>query len=300
MTFTANGEHLIIDNRKSIQVWRVKDGKQVATMPTESGLIFCVAASNDGRWIAAGMYYGETLVWDAVSCKQVFADETECIIYDIDFSPASSLTHFVSADGENNTATIWDLATGGKVQILYHNLDVQAAKYSPQGDQIATATNESVRVWDSRDGRLLVEVKVPAKSLLRCNNHLFVTTMDQKIRQIDAATGSTVSEWSVPEADSCSFIALPQHGKFIAYTVDNTVTFWDTSTLTQLSPIHHTSDIRSIACSSDGQLFAIADERKIIIKVISSAILPLLSVRFLSCLNPSGHSTHISGATTLY
>jgi hypothetical protein len=56
---------------------------------------------------------------------------------------------------------------------------VIAAKYSPQGDHIATATLKSVRVWDSNEGRLLVDIKVTVTpwfntGLLWFNDNLFV------------------------------------------------------------------------------------------------------------------------------
>ena len=130
-----------------------------------------------------------------------------------------------------------------------------------------TATEQSVQVWDSDDGQLLVDVKVglrPSRGLLWFNNHLFIKTRDSEIRQIDASTGSTVSEWFVPDTDSC--IALPQHGKFIAYSTEHHITFWCTSKRAQLGPISRSSEGRSIAFSPDDHLFAAVHERKIIIK----------------------------------
>ena len=248
----------------------------------------CVAVSNDGRWIAAGSG-SKVVVWDAVTYEQVFVDRSGSdSIWDVDFSPDS--THFVSADGANNTATIWNIATRRKVQtVTFHRRrwgqeSVLTAKYSPQGDRIATASLKNVRVWDSNDGHILVDIDLHAKGLLWFNNHLFVQAKGT-IQQINAATGSTVSQWPVRDAGLHPHIAMPQHGKFIACSTNKTLTFWDTTTDTQLNFIQHRDDIRSIAYSSDGQLLAIAAGRKIMVNDPSFVVSPSVSVRFVSSIN---------------
>ena len=127
-----------------------------------------------------------------------------------------------------------------------------------------TSTEKSIQVWNSNDGWLLVDIKVPASSPLWCKNH-FVLTRGSTIKQIDAATRSTISELSIPSA-WWPQIALPQHRKFIVYSAEKTSTFWDTMIHSQLSFIQHTHGISSIAWSPDGQLLVIASGRQITVK----------------------------------
>ncbi|KAF8430779.1 hypothetical protein L210DRAFT_3730379, partial [Boletus edulis BED1] len=154
---------------------------------------------------------------------------------------------------------------------------VWAAKYSPKGNRIATATNCCVRVWRSNDGRLLVEIPVKVTpedntGLLWFSNHLFVVS-DNAIKQFHASSGSPVAEWQVPSSNAVSCIALPKHGQFIAYSTNNTVTLWYTSTHAQLSIIQHTQGIRSIAFSPDDQFLAIGGgDGKVCIKSLSRII----------------------------
>ena len=267
-------------------------------MEMENGAI-CVAASRDGQWIAAGSGNGGVFVWRATTpYEQVFARRNGSnTIVDIDFSPDSTI--LVSANLDS-TAIIWDIAASRKVRTLNHDRSVAASKYSPEGDRIATATKESVRVWDSNDGRLLVDLKEGVywrRSLLWCNNHLYIQTNDGKIKQIDAATGLTISEWLAPLARR-SCIGMPQHGKFIACSTEKTITVWDTVTHAQLGPITHTHDIYSFAFSSDDSLFAIANVgSKIIVKK------PFQSILVCSCpvFNPSYYFSlllHILGPRT--
>ena len=297
MTFAANGEYLVGGTSGGVQVWRVKDGKRVATMPVQRG-VRCLATSRDGRWIAGGSATGHVFVWDAKTYKQVYSDRIGSnSISDVDFSPDS--TRLVSAAGQS-TAPIWDIAARQKVRLtLDHDGPVIAAKYSPQGDRIATATHESIRVWDSKDGRLLLDVTVQVgwvRNLLWCKNNIFVRTIRNTIKQLNATTGSTVSEWSVP-GTQCPCITLPQHGEFIACSADKAITVWDGATHNQLSPIPHTDNISSFAFSSDDSLLAVAlVGSKIIVKELFQSI----SVRFMSCLQSILASLYISGARTLY
>ena len=158
-------------------------------------------SSKDGRWIAAGTYWGDVHVWDANTYRQVMLKNTDSSsIHGVDFSPDS--TRLVSAS-KNSTAIVWDIAMRRNIQTLHHENSVIAAKYSLQGDRIATATEDSVRVCDSSNSHLLVDIKVPVaplfnSGLLWFNNYLCVVS-DGKIKQFEASTGSVISEWPVPD-----------------------------------------------------------------------------------------------------
>lgn len=260
VAFSANGEYLLSGGDGGVRVRRVKDRKQVVTMKAKDP--HCLAVSRNGRWIASGTWMGDVYVWDANSHKQVFWQKEDSLgILGVDFSPDA--TRLVSASN-NTTASIWNITTSQRLQTLRHEDKVFAAKYSAQGDRIATATPESVRVYDSSDGRLLVHIKItvtPQRNtgLLWLNDHLLVIS-DGKLCQFEACTGSVVAEWPVPTSEYSSCIACPKHGEFIVYSTSRTVTFWDMATRTQLGIIHHPQDIRSVALSPDDRFLAIGGE----------------------------------------
>ena len=273
VTFSANGKHILSGGNEEVQVWRVEDGKQIATMKTNSWVL-CFAVSKDGRWIAGGTNWGQVNVWDAETYEQVWShNEGVSSIHAMDFSPDS--IRLVSGT-DHWKAIILDVATCKQVQTLGHERAVFAAKYSPQGNRIVTGTNDFVRVWDSNDGGLLVTIKVGVTTcynsgILWSDNHLFALSDGSKIKQLEASTESVISEWPVPNGDGYPCIALPQHGKFIAYASRRTLAFWDTTAHTQLNLIEHTEDICSVAISPDDQLLAIGGERSnIIIRNLAS------------------------------
>jgi WD40 repeat protein len=251
----------------------VEDGKQMATM--EAWNVRSLAVSKDRSWIAAGTLWGKATMWDAETYEKAFTVEDEDIVGGVDFSPDSTRLLVAS---EKRRATVWDVVAHKKVLTLHHGGWMRAAKYSPQGDRIATATFDSVRVWDSSDGRLLTDIPVKVtplstfnSSLLWSNNHLFVVS-DSAIKQLEASTGSVASEW-LHHGNNSSSIALPKHGEFIAYSTYDTVTFWNTSTHTRVGLIQHTQPICSIAHSPHHQFLAIGgDGGKIAIKGLKDVV----------------------------
>jgi WD40 repeat protein len=267
-------------------VWRIQDGKQRAM--AEAWKVRCVAVSKDGGWIAAGTVT-EVVVWDAKTYQKTFSVQElhHHTINGVDFSPDSS--RLVSAS-DNSTTTVWDIATRERVQTLHHESPVRAAKYSPQGDRIATATHESVQVYDSNDGRLLVDITVNGipsynTGLLWSKAYLFVIS-DNKVKKIDASTGSVVSEWLGPGGNQLRRIALPTQREFIAHSTSRTVSFWDTSTHTQLGQIQHPEDILSIAISPDARFIAIGGEGgKITFKCLSRIIVSVVTCGIMAYLN---------------
>ena len=262
MIFSANGEHLLSGGlNQNVQVWRVQDGQRVATIEVE--YVLCLAVSKNEKWIAGGTLWGEVIVWDAETYETVWKLRKDSrSIHAVDFSPDS----MTLVSGSQFTATIWDVASGEKVRTLQHERRVIAAKFSSDGDRIATATDTykghgTIQVWNRKYGHLLLNIPVSATSSYNngfwwFNNHIFVVS-GSTIKQLDASTGSTLYEWPGPNNNDYSCIAVPRHGKFIAYSTGHSVTFWDTSTHWQIGLVEHTEDICLIALSPDDRSLAI-------------------------------------------
>ena len=310
VTFSADGEHLLCSGRGGLQVWRVADRQRIATLPVDHTT--CLAVSKDGKWIAAGTHNGEVFGWNAETYEKLLVFRLEGSVNGVDFSPDSAR---LVAASSNYTATAWNVATGERIQTLRHDARVAVAKYSPQGDRIATAplkylpnlpgkdssrkeefklvtaTKPSVRVWDSIDGRLLVDI--PIEVIPECNtglfwldNHLFIVS-ESTIRQFEASTGSAVSEWLVHRCSNTPRSALPRHGEFIACPAGRAVSLWDTSIHTKLGQIQHSDEISSIAFSPGDRFLAIGGEKgKVIIKNFEDVSLASYTVSIMYCQIP--------------
>ena len=225
----------------------------------------CRRTANGSR---GGTLWHEVFVWDAETYKRVWKHREDSRdtkgyndIYAVDFSLDS--TKLVSGSWKR-TATIWDVTSGKKIRTLPHVQGLIAAKFSPDGDRIVTATSQLVQVWDSKDGHLLVDTPVTVTSrynngLRWFNNHIFVVS-NNKIKQLDASTGSIIFEWPVPNSDLHSCIAVLRDGGFIAYSSSRSVSFWDISTHLQIGIVKHTEDIHSIVLSPGDRSLAVGGE----------------------------------------
>ena len=264
--------------------------------------------SKDCRWIAAGTFWGDVIVWKAKThdpktmayVKVMAYRNNNSNIHAVDFSPDS--TRLVAAS-ENRTASVCAISTGKRVfGPLLHKDAVIAAKYSPQGDRIATATENSVQIYDSNDGSSLMDIPVKVTSyynagLLWSNDQLLVVS-DGKIKKIEfpSTEPPSESEWLVPNTSQLSSgIALSQRGEFVACRARRAVTFWDMSEehpeprVTVLYP----QNIHSIALSPDDRFIAIGGDGGVIIVESLSCI----NVRIVYC-RTTAHLNHFIIALT--
>ena len=141
---------------------------------------------------------------------------------------------------------------------------------------------------------------MPSTPLAWSNNgqQIFAASLDRKIKSFDVSTGSQLAESQVHGDDEVRSIALAANGKLLATFADRSISFWDTSTLTQIGPvIEDRQNIQSIALSPDSSYLATGGEQgNIAIRNLHS-ILPDLygpfSVSIYACTLLSDKS-HIS------
>ena len=227
-----------------------------------------ISVSRDGKWIVCGTTEG-TSVWDAEVQRKVFmvdvehdVEETAPSVWAVDVSPES--TRF--ATGTNGRkASIWSIVTGERlVGPFEHDRDVMGIKFSPDGRHIATAYGDSIHIFNSYNGDQLITIKnqLPVShwagmtpTVWHLDSRLFATSEDGKIKSFDTSTGSQLAECQVHSHDSWDpmSIALPDNNSFIACSAGHSVSFWDTSTHTQLGSLLEDDDqIRCMALSPDG------------------------------------------------
>ncbi|KAG8216032.1 hypothetical protein J3R82DRAFT_8028 [Butyriboletus roseoflavus] len=280
VVFTANGEFLVSGDKEAVRVWRLADNQLVGTMKAKD--VRSIAVSKDNRWIVAGKSWGETTVWEfRQPFKEVFThDDNGHTVTSVDFSPDS--TRLVTASG-SRAALVWDVASR-KVVVgpLEHQYWVIAAKFSPQGDRIATATllRDSVRVYNSLNGSLLADIPVKVTPyyntglLWPAGERIFIVS-DNTIKQINASTKSVVPEWSVPADSNYSCIVSSKSGEPIIYSAGFTIMLCDSSTRTPHPLIELPQDAHSIALSPNSQFLAIGGgEGKISFKSIGIPAAP--------------------------
>ena len=133
-------------------------------------------------------------------------------------------------------------------------------KFSPDGRFVATATLKSLRIYDSRDGNLVIDIPINVSfslnhSLAWSSNskHLFAVSSG-KIICLDASAGATLSQWYI-RGGEYHRIALVGDSAFIAASSESSVSFWDATTHEQIgSVVTHTSIVECMAISANNDI----------------------------------------------
>ncbi|KAH0834731.1 WD40-repeat-containing domain protein, partial [Lanmaoa asiatica] len=273
IAFFADGKHVVGGGmERKIRRWRVEDGREVGTPMDAGSVVVDIAVSQDGKWVVSGTSSGQVIVWNAETHEKVTEFKGhEDAVFAVDVSPDATK---IATGSDDKTACVWSLTTSQQlVGPWRHDCTVTGVKFSPDGCLIATAAwfHDSVRIYDNRNGRLLVDVPISVGSCLnqtlawtRDSRQLFTSSDCGYINCLDVSTGTILSRlWAtdghhmMPGRIDTSSIALASNGTFIAAPTRSSVSFWDTTTHEKIEPvIEHTGDIMSgpMAISSNHNL----------------------------------------------
>ena len=275
VAFLEDGQHVVSGGSEGrIRRWQVKDGKEVGTTMRAWSAIWSIAVSRDGKWIVSGTSSGQVTVWNAKTHELVTKfkghDDTVCAV---DVSPDATK---IVTGSRDRTASVWSLSTRQRLlgPFEHHNW-VSAVKFSPDGHLIATATfqRKSVRIYDSQDGRRLVDFSIEVPSFNRQSlawvsdsKQLFVLSEhDGNIHCLDVSTQTTLFKWSIHSNNTPKCISMASNGTFIAASADSSVSFWDTVTHERIgSVVQHPAHIESMAISANYDLVTGAGKKIIL------------------------------------
>jgi WD40 repeat protein/transcriptional regulator with XRE-family HTH domain len=236
VAFSPDGAQLAAAGEAGVvTLWDAATGKSAFSLPFEGepSPIFSVAFSPDGKRLAAASGDGTVRVWELATAQislvlHIDIDlppDTLSIfkVHDVAFSPDGTRLATV---GPNDTAKIWDAASGKELLTLTGHKDaILALAYSLDGTRIATASfDTTTKVWDARTGAELL------------------TLSANTARNTDAAFS-------------------PDGMRLAVVSDDGTAKVWDASSGQQLFTLAgHTSAIRAVAFSPDGTQIATASD----------------------------------------
>ena len=276
VALVADEGYIVGGDSNKIRRWRVKDGQEVGQPLDVGGFVLSIAVSRDGKWIVNGTGEGHVTVWDAKSYEKAieFRGHNWAVL-GVDISPDGTRIATGSVD---KTVCVWSLSTGEHLLVPFEHDDVVAAvKFSPDGRCIATATwtRNTVRIYDSHDGRLVVDTPIQVGSPYNrslawaaLGEVLFALSKDGSIHCIDVATGTTLSRWAIHSNNNPGCIALASDGAFIATSANSSVSFWDIATQQQIGPlIHHPAEVLYMVISANQDLAVSGGEKMILRKL---------------------------------
>lgn len=154
-------------------VIRDVDDHTIQTLEGHQDEIKFVDYSFDGKILASGSDDKTIKLWDIASGKILytfngyeppdFSDEGKLPdgLNSIGFSPNAKL---IAGASDNDTVTIWDVATGAEKLKLNHDNDVIAVRFNLKGDKLVTAGKDGdIKIWDVATGKQILSIKVPSE-----------------------------------------------------------------------------------------------------------------------------------------
>jgi uncharacterized protein with WD repeat len=177
------------------------------------------------------------------------------------FGPDGRLLATASAD---QTARIWDTATGRERIQLPHDEGVAAVAFSPDGRLLATGSfDPNARIWDTASGQVTARVAhdgmVPGVALSPDGRLLATGSADQTARIWDAASGRE-RIWVSHEAVVAA-VAFSLDGRLLATaSEDRTARVWDAASGQEQLWVRHDAPVWAVAFSPRGRLLATAGE----------------------------------------
>ncbi|MCP4304288.1 MAG: TIR domain-containing protein, partial [bacterium] len=174
------------------------------------------------------------------------------------FSPDG--TRVVTASGDN-TARVWDAATGAETVVLTgHDGPVWSAAFSPDGTRVVTASSDdnTARVWDVATGAEVVvltghESWVRSAAFSPDGTRVVTASNDKTARVWDAATGAEIGVLTGHEDGVQTAAFSPDGTRVVTASDDNTARVWDAATGAEIGVLSgHESRIVFAAFSPDG------------------------------------------------
>lgn len=164
--FTPDNRQLIsVASDKTVRVWYVETGELLSVYrppigPGEDGQLMAAALTQDGKMLAVAGNSGAADKHGAIYLIPYpsFGQLSRVLrghggnITSLDFS--SDGKYLVSGSNDN-TARIWDAATGKPLRTLSgHTAQVKGAVFSPDGKRVATVSfDKTARIWNVASGK---------------------------------------------------------------------------------------------------------------------------------------------------
>ena len=234
---------------RAVQAFRV----ELAVHHTD--IVEDVTYSPDGTRLATASDDGTAKIWDAATGRQLLTLETGPSA-SVAFSPDG--TRLATANYEAHTITIWDAVTGQDLLTLTgHSAGVNQAVFSPDGSQIATASEDrTARLWDATTGERVFTLSghtdiVSSIAFSPDGKQLITGSWDHSLKIWDTSTGEEMlgfSEFIEPVEATYS-----PNGKYLAMNSGNEAQIWDLARNEKLfTLLGHTSLVERVVFSPDG------------------------------------------------
>ena len=224
----------------AVKLWDVVTGEFIRGFYGHTKGVTAVAFAPDGKRMASASYDNTVVVWDALTGNRLFTFRRHVgSVTALAFSPDG--TRILSGAGTqiyprraDNSAKLWDAATGRIIQTFHHAGELASVSFSPDGTRVLTGSNDkTMKLWDAASGRLLHSFggySYPVYSVTFSPDGADVLSGNlDGIKLYEAASGRLMRVFK--DANGVNSAKISPEGRRVASgTFQNTVELWDFTT----------------------------------------------------------------------
>jgi len=262
LTVSPDGESLAVSDPAfgSLRLWDLRTMESIQLVKDDKAE---AAFSPDGKWLALRYYISRTVeLWerkDRSYHKKQSMPGANSGGYQLRFSPDSRILVF---RGPDNVVTLWDVAAAKPLaQLPDHRSWACGTAFDREGKRLATASDETIRIWDVDSLQLLTSVECDGDTRSLCFTPNGTTL-------IAASGNGEVRRWDVQDPERPRVLtpmrghtaAIPQlavspDGKTLAtVSHDSALKLWDVTDGMVLATLRgHRAVGHCLAWAPDGQ-----------------------------------------------
>ena len=233
----------------AVKVFHALEGRLVMDFSEPKDVVYSLAFSPDGKWLAAGGAEALVHVWSVGDKKQVAAlKEHSDWIDKVAFSPDSK---FLASAGDDRSALVWEVGTWKRLARLEEKDPIRGMAFNGDGQflllALEGASDQTLRLRKRGDGELAratdLGAAVPADVVwFHASNRIVVPCHDATIKLYDGGNGNLTTSLT-GHASWVNRVALsPDGARLASASSDGTVKLWSLAdgrllaTLVQLTP----------------------------------------------------------------
>lgn len=147
-TVSPDGRTFATVGETGLKIWDMKTGKVIRSIASGKNPPEAVAFSPEGKSLATGSEDGVAIHGaDGELVRQIRGEPYR--IRSIAFSPDGRTLATAALD---DTARLWDVATGRPIRRLDLSLSADSIQFSADGRSLLASTKEKISVWDTETG----------------------------------------------------------------------------------------------------------------------------------------------------
>src|SRR6266540_1950005 len=233
--------------------------------PFNSGIVYSVAFSPDGKTLASGSGDNTIRLWDVGAGRLIRSLAGHGgAVRSVAFSPDGKM---IASASEDKTIKLWQVSTGKYIRLFNgHTGSVYSVAFSPDGKTLASSSEEgnesALRLWDVNTGRLIRSFEernqwVPSVAFSPDGKMIALGSHEQVVKLWDVGTGNLIRSF-MGHRNTIHSVAFSPDGKTLASgSSDHKVKLWDVSTGNLIHSFEGQNyEVHSVAFSPDGKTLA--------------------------------------------